>query len=503
MGEEIATESFSDEDHRRFAARCRDGVRALEQVVARPGFGDGPPSTGVEVEIGLVDADARPAPLNREVQAAAGDPDLDVELDRFNLELNTAPVMLAGRPLGAIHDNLAAGLGRVAAAAAGVGARPIAIGILPTLRRDDLGAHAMTDSPRFRALQAGLRGLRGGPFEIGIDGDEPLLLDWDDITLEGAATGLHVHLRVPPGAFASVFNAAQAAVAPVLAVSGNSPILLEHLLWAETRIALFGQAVDDRAPIGAAWLPSRASFGHGWIASPVEPFAESVALHVPILPVVGDEEEPLAVVATGGTPALDELRLHHGTVWRWNRAVVDLGDDPHLRIEMRALPAGPTVADMTANVAFLLGLTLALAPQMGWMCRSLPFEFARRNFYTASRAGLDATLLWPSQEAPSPRPFPAAELVRRLLPVARAGLTGMGVEAADADGWLNVIAERVETGVTGAVWQRRALAAVGGGTDRARALAAMTEAYLERGATGAPGHRWDLPGGAGPGTRGS
>lgn len=489
MGEEIGTEDFSDEDHRRFAARCREGVEALAQVLARPGFGDGPPSTGVEVEIGLVGADARPAPLNREVQAAADDPALDLELDRFNLELNTRPVALAGRPLSAMHDGLRAGLDRVARAAATVGARPITIGILPTLRPEDLGAHAMTDSPRFRALQRGLRDLRGGPFEIGIDGDEPLLLDWDDITLEGAATGLHVHLRTPPAAFASVFNAAQAAVAPVLAASVNSPILLEHLLWAETRIALFGQAIDDRAPIGAAWLPSRASFGHGWIASPVEPFAESVALHVPILPVVG-EEEPLSVVAGGGVPGLDELRLHHGTVWRWNRAVADLGDDPHLRIEMRALPAGPTPADMTANAAFLLGLTLALAPQMEWMCRSLPFEFARRNFYTAARDGLDATLLWPSRDAPSPRPYGAADLVRRLLPVARAGLTGIGVEAGDADEWLNVIAERVESGVTGAVWQRRTLARLGGEMPRSAALAVMTDAYVARAAGGAPVHSW-------------
>ncbi len=477
MGEEIAVEDFTDDDHRRFGERCREGLEALSRLVAAPGFGDGPPSAGVEVEIGLVDKDCRPAFVNREVQQAANDPDLDVELDRFNLELNTPPVLLAGRPLTQIHDALAAGMERVTRAAATVGARPITIGILPTLRREDLGPHAMTDSPRFRALQAGLRALRGGPFEIGIDGDEPLLLDWDDITLEGAATGLHVHLRTPPGAFAAVFNAAQAAVAPVLAVSANSPILLEHLLWAETRIALFGQAIDDRAPIGAAWLPSRASFGHGWIASPVEPFAESVALHVPILPVVG-EEAPLSALAEGRVPGLDELRLHHGTVWRWNRAVVDLGDDPHLRIEMRALPAGPTVTDMTANAAFLLGLTLALAPQMGWICRSFPFEFARRNFYTAARDGLDATLLWPSREAPSPRPYGAVELVRRLLPVARAGLTGMGVEEADADRWLEVIAERAESGLTGAAWQRRELARAGEGRERSAALAAMTEAYL-------------------------
>lgn len=493
MGEEIETERFSAEDHERFAARCRDGLTALGAVLERPGFGAGAPSIGMELEIGLIDADARPARANHAVQAAADDERLDLELDRFNLELNSAPVPLAGRPLTALGADLSDGLAAVGRAAASVGARAVAVGVLPTLRQADLGPAAMSDSARFRALSRGLRGLRGEPFQIDIDGDEPLRLSWDDLTLEGAATGLHVHLRVPPSAFAAAFNAAQAAVAPALAAATNSPLLLEHLLWHETRVALFDQAVDDRAPVSGAWLPSRAAFGHGWIAGPLEPFAESVALHVPILPVVADED-PSAVLARGGTPALDELRLHHGTVWRWNRAVFAPGDDPHLRIEMRALPAGPSLIDMQANAAFLVGLTVALAPQMEWMARSLPFEFARRNFYAAARDGLEAVLLWPSREAPSPRPWPAAELVASLQPVARVGLTAFGVDPDEADLLLGVVARRAASGQTGSVWQRRALASLerqpGG---RAEALAAMTEAYLERCTAGTPVHEWDVP----------
>ena len=493
MGEEITDESFSARDRRRFAGRCRDGLAALAALVERPDFGAGPPSIGVELEIGLVDGAARPAPVNEAVQAAAADPHLDIELDRFNLELNSASVPLRGRPLDAIGDDLATRLERLTRAAAPLGARPITIGILPTLRAEDLGPAAMSDSARFRALGQGLLRLRGGPFAIRIDGPEPLETSWEDLTLEGAATGLHVHLRVPPSAFAAAFNAAQAAIAPALAAATNSPVLLEHLLWRETRVALFGQAVDDRAPVSEAWLPSRASFGHGWIGGPLEPFAESVALHVPLLPVVGDQD-PLAAVAAGEVPGLDELRLHHGTVWRWNRAVIDPGDDPHLRIEMRALPAGPSLIDMRANVAFLVGLTMALAPQMDWMARSMPFEFARRNFYAAARDGLEAILLWPSSEAPSPRPWPAAELVGRLIPAARAGLTGCGVAAGEADALLGVLAARVRAGVTGADWQRRALASLEPGATRPEALAAMTEAYMEGCAGGAPVHEWGIPG---------
>lgn len=492
MGEEIDAEVFSDEDRTRFARRCRDGLTALDALLARPGFGAGPPSLGAELEIGLVDAAGRPAPVNHAVRAAMDDPRLDLELDRFNLEFNSLPVDLAGRPLQALGDDLAAGLAAVARAAAASDARPMTVGILPTLALGDLGPAAMSDSPRFRALGAGLRGLRGGPFEIDIDGDEPLRLRWDDVTLEGAATGLHLHLRMPPSAFAAAFNAAQMAVAPALAAATNSPLLLGHLLWEETRVAMFGQAVDDRAPVTESWFASRASFGHGWIAGPAEPFAESVALHVPILPALGDEE-PLEVLAGGGTPDLSELRLHHGTVWRWNRAVLAVGDDPHLRIEMRALPAGPTLTDMRANVALLVGLTLALAPQAGWMARSLPFALARRNFYEAARAGLDAILLWPSSEAPSPRPWAAPELIASLLPVARIGLVGCGADPQEADDLLSVIAARVEARATGSAWQRAALAALERRMARPQALAALTEAYLERSADGAPVHEWSVP----------
>ncbi len=492
MGEEIDAEDFSEDDRRRFAERCRDGLTALEGLLARPGFGAGPPSLGVELEIGLVDAEGRPAPVNEAVRDAMDDDRLDLELDRFNLEYNSLPVGFAGRPLAALGADLAQGLVRVTAAAAPAGARPITVGILPTLSLDDLGPAAMSDSARFRALGAGLRGLRGGPFEIDIAGPEPLALSWEDVTLEGAATGLHVQLRMPPSAFAAAFNAAQIAVAPALAASTNSPLLLRHLLWEETRVALFGQAVDDRAPVTESWFASRASFGHGWIASPIEPFAESVALHVPILPAVGDED-PLRALRDGRTPRLAELRLHHGTVWRWNRAVLAVGDDPHLRIEMRALPAGPTVRDMQANVALLVGLTLALAPQAAWMARSLPFALARRNFYEAARAGLDAILLWPSPEAPSPRPWAAPDLIASLLPVARIGLVGCGVDPEEADDLLDVIAARVAARATGSAWQRAALASFERHLARPEALAALTEAYLERSLTGRPVHEWSAP----------
>ena len=494
MGSDIDREHFDDADYARFAARLRASVQALQAVLARPRFGAGPPSIGAELELFLVDARGRSLPLNRAVLARTFDPRLTVEVNRFNLECNTHPVPLAGRPFAALQHDLEGAVGEVARAAAAFDGRVAMIGILPTLEEHDLQSSSLTDLRRFRALSAGIRRIRDRPFEVAIDGDDPLRLRCDDVTLEGANTSFQVHLRVDPADFARTYNAAQIATAPALALAGNSPIFLGHRLWEETRIALFRQAVDDRGDPDADWRPARVSFGHGWARrGAFELFAESVAHHPPLLPIIGDEE-PLACVAAGGVPELAELRLHHGTVWRWNRAVYDPAAGGHLRIEMRALPAGPSILDVLANGAFLVGLTLRLARDADRLVVALTFGQARRNFYAAARQGLDAELLWPSDEAPSPRPVRALDLVRRLLPLAREGLVETGVEEEEADRLLGLIAARVGTRMTGAQWQRRELAILERRLDRPHALAAMLERYLACAVAGAPVHTWPIDG---------
>jgi hypothetical protein len=365
------------------------------------------------------------------------------------------------------------------------------IGILPTLERRHLGASALTDAKRYRALAAGLLRIRGEAFDIRIEGEDSLEVRSHELTFEGANTALQVHLRVEPAAVARTYNAAQAATAVVLAVAGNSPFFLGRRLWHETRVALFRQSVDDRGDAREDdWRPARVSFGHGWVRKGAqELFEEAVSLHEPVLPVLGGEE-PLAVVSAGGVPDLSELRLHHGTVWRWNRAVYDPGDGGHLRIEMRALPAGPSVRDTVANAAFLLGLALGLAPRMDELAAGLTFGHARRNFYEAARHGLDAELLWPEAVAPSPRGSPARELARRLLPVAREGLVCAGVEAAEADAWLHIIEGRIESGTTGAVWQRRVFERALSRQPAPESLRTMLQRYLEQSEADAPVHTW-------------
>ncbi|MGH2745921.1 MAG: glutamate--cysteine ligase, partial [Thermoleophilaceae bacterium] len=297
---------------------------------------------------------------------------------------------------------------------------------------------------------------------------------------------LQIHLRVNPSEVAAVYNAAQLATAPALAVSVNSPIFLGHRLWQETRVALFKQTVDDRPPGPRRGVP-RVCFGRGWLKhGALELFEESVELHEPLLPVMTNED-PVAVTRAGGIPLLAELRLHQGTVWRWNRAVYDPAEGGHLRIEMRALPSGPTVADMMASAAFLVGLALELPRSPA----SVPFEVAESNFYRAAQHGLAAELLWPRGKGLSA--IGARELVHELLPIARRGLLNAEIDAGECERLLTIIERRATTGQTGAQWQRSRLAALEDKLGRREALARMLGGYLEHSELGAPVHTWPIP----------
>lgn len=489
MGLPIDRTRFTEADHACFAERLQHSLQALQAVLARPGFGTGPSTLGAELELSLVDSQGLPLPRNRQVLDATPDPRVTPEMGRFNLELNLRPSPLAGRPFAALERELQQGLAEARRAAAQQGGRIAVVGIVPTVRRQDLGRQALTDLPRYHALNRSLRHASPEPFHIRIEGEDLLELQWDDVTLEAANTSLQIHLRVPPQAFARHFNAAQLATLPVLAASGNSPLFLGHRLWDETRVALFQQSLDTR---DSAREPPRVGFGQGWVRQgALELFAESVALFEPLLPVVG-EEDPLAQVAAGKLPALPELRLHQSTVWAWNRAVYDPEGEGHVRIELRVLPAGPTVLDMLANAAFLVGLTLGLAPEVDALLPGLPFTTARESFYAAARHGLGAQLAWPSRAAPSPVFVPARELIPRLLPVARRGMVEAGVAAQEAARLLDVIAQRVASGLTGAAWQRRTLAALEQTLPREAALSVLLERYLALCAEGQPVHTWPV-----------
>ena len=489
MGLSVDHSSFTEDEYLHAETRLRENLAALKALLERPGFGIGEPTLGAEAEISIVDKNAMALPLNREVLAESLDPHLQLELDRFNLEYNLSPVPTAGHPFSSMQTELESAFRSLDAIAGQHDGRIVPIGILPTLTMEQLQSGWMTDLARYHALAAGIKRIRQESFSIRIDGPEPLETEFDSVSAEGANTSFQVHLRVNPDDFASCYNAAQLATPLALAVAANSPFLLGHSLWDETRIALFKQAVDTRQHSRGWRRMARVPFGHGWVREGAwELFAESCHLYPILIPICGDEDD-IAVVREGGIPRLDELRLHQGTVWNWNRPVYDSAAGGHLRIEMRALPSGPTPVDMMANAAFLVGLTAGLCKTLDSLLPAFPFRYAEYNFYRAAQTGLDADLLWPTFDAVSPGQFKARDLCRRLLPVADEGLAGIGVAVDERTSLLGIIRDRLDNGVTPAVWQRKTLAEFAG-MSRPDAFRELVDTYLLKSATGRPVADW-------------
>jgi gamma-glutamyl:cysteine ligase YbdK (ATP-grasp superfamily) len=483
--------TFSEAEYAHAAARLRENLDALRILLARPEFGRGAASIGAEIEMCIVDDDAQALPVNQEILSASFDPHLQLELNRFNLEYNLSPVAAAGTPFSAMQAELVEACSELDKIAGRLGGRIVPIGILPTLRLDQLQGTAMTDRDRYRALQAGIKRIRQEDFRIRIDGAEPLAVQCDSVTMEGANTSFQIHLRVEPADFARCYNAAQLVTPLALAVAANSPFLLGHSLWDETRIALFKQAVDTRPSSPHAWRrASRVTFGHGWLRhGAYELFAEACYLYRVLIPLCGDEDV-VGIAGSGGIPELLELRMQQGTIWNWNRAIYDSAGGGHLRIEFRALPSGPTPVDLMAGTAFLLGLTVGMSDRMESLLPAFPFRYAEYNFYRAAQHGLDAELLWPSLTEPSPTTHAAADLCRRHLGIADEGLARLGVEAGERKRLLGLISDRLDSGTTPAAWQRRTLAKLGN-VNRDAALKELVERYLEGCRSGRPVTEWD------------
>ncbi|MBR9882368.1 MAG: glutamate--cysteine ligase [Oceanospirillales bacterium] len=479
MGRAIDDADYSARSIRQFQQRLNDDLDALAAVLKRPGFGRGAGSFGAELELYIVNPQGRPVGRNFEIQERAGDPQVTLELNRYNLEYNLKPVPIKGCPFSATELQISEAIERLSLAADEFGAQVVPIGILPTLKRRDFRPRNMTDLKRYHCLTQRLANLRGKLFSIKINGEEPVELRSRDLTLEGANTSLQLHYRVSPSAYARTFNAVQMATPLVLGVACNSPFMIGRRLWHETRIPLFKHAIDGYTrDLRDAHLPSRVDFGNGWVREGVyELFAENVYLHPPLLPICSDEQ-PDKLVEAGDVPELFELQLHQGTVWPWNRAIYDSSGKGHLRIELRALPAGPTACDMMANAALLIGLTEGLAPQMERLIPAMPYQTLVYNFYRAAQQGMGAKLLWPAERGGGFEELTPVELVRRMLPLAEEGLAAIGIEPKERKHYLGLIARRLDAGVSGASWQLRQFQRLHRNQARHLALGQMMREYM-------------------------
>src|SRR5918993_466491 len=426
MGAEVDATQFTREDRKRHREKVRKCLDVLARMLTESRFDFERPMTGLEIELYLVDDDGEPALRNAEVLAAIADPSFQTELGRFNIEINVAPRRLAEGGFSSFEEAVRTSLNEA--------------------------------DPRAKAVGC----------QLVIVGAERLQMVSDTIMPEAACTSTQVHLQVSPDDFAGYWNAAQAIAGVQVAVGANSPFLFGKALLAESRIPLFEQSADTRPEeLKAQGVRPRVWFGERWITSIFDLFEENTRYFPALLPISSDED-PMAVLDAGGVPRLDELRLPNGTVYRWNRPVYDIsGGKPHLRVENRVLPAGPTVVDTMANAAFFAGLVRALADDDRPIWTQMSFQAAEENFVAGVRHGITAEVYWPQVGQ-----VRVAELVvRKLLPMAARGLRLWEVDEAEISRLLDLIERRCLRLANGATWQTAQVASrERAGASRAEAL---------------------------------
>lgn len=463
-------------------------LRALERMLREGRFETGIRRIGAEQEMFLIDKTWSPAKGALEMLPRLNDPHFTTELGQFQLEANCDPQVFTGDGISRMEKQLEELVTKARRAAQELGLQAVLTGILPTMRKKDLGMDNMVPSPRYRALAKAFIELRGSSFEFSINGLDELILEHDSVMVEACNSSFQVHYQVEPQEFARMYNIAQLLAGPMVALSANSPLLFGRRLWAETRIALFRQAVDTRSHHHLRSSEARVSFGTRWVKDSVlEIYQEDIARFRTLVGTDLDED-PQATLDRGGVPQLKALRLHNGTVYRWNRACYGVADGKaHLRIENRVMPAGPTVLDEMANGALWFGLMAELGATEEDIPARMDFDQAGANFYTAAREGLGAHFQWLDGEDISAQRL----VLDKLLPVAEAGLRRNHIAPADIQRYLGVIEARARSGRTGARWALSSWNALKGKATNGERSNAIVAAMIQRQQSGRPVADWE------------
>lgn len=474
MGQEITRTQFEEGDFTAFRQKLVQETALLKRAIEQTSCSARPPVAGFEIEAWLVDKAMRPAPVNKLYLETLNDPLASAELAKFNFELNCDPVPLTGNVLSQLHAQLEHSWQKAGHHAESMDHSVVMIGILPTLAQSDLHLANMSDMHRYKALNEQILHARGKPIHIDINGIEHLKFDHYNVMIESATTSFQTHIQLPQDLAHHFYNASIIASAAIVAVSANSPFLFGKELWHETRIPLFEQAAETGGYDGAAGGPlHRVSFGSGYLRQSVlECFEENLA-HFPVLLPASLNTDP---------EQFAHLRLHNGTIWRWNRPLIGFDPDgtPHIRIEHRPPASGPTPIDAIANAAFYFGLAQNICEHVQNHGLPLTFPEAKDNFYHAARHGLDSTLVWFDGARHRIEPLLRTE----LLPRASKGLQSFGVSAADIDDYLDIIRQRLSNKQNGCSWQQRYA------KEHCRDFTALTRTYLKNQNSGKPVSEW-------------
>lgn len=479
-----------DAQRRNFVRALLEDVHALERMLEKGWIEEGVARIGAEQEMFLVDRSYAPANKALQLLERLQSASYTTELAQFNLEANLSPRVFTGACFAEMQSELDQLVDRAREVAEAERTRIVLCGILPTLGKEHLGLDSMTPIPRYLQLNRIMVEQRGGRFQTLIKGTDELQTTHENVMLEACNTSFQLHYQVGAKDFARLYNLAQVITAPVLAAAVNSPVLLRHRLWHETRVALFQQSLDTRSEHHSSrGTRQRVSFGDGWVrGSILEVYRDDIARFRSLI-TTGSNESPLEMLEKGEVPPLKALRLHNGTVYRWNRPCYGISDGkPHLRIEARAFPAGPSTVDEIANAAFYYGLMVALDKEYGDVTKRMSFDDAKSNFVAAARYGLHARFRWVDKQAAG-----ADELIlRTLLPLARKGLQARKIDTADIDRYLGILEERVKSGRTGAQWALDSLAQMGERGKAAERFRSLTAAMARHQAEHTPVHTWEL-----------
>lgn len=470
MGEEIGNHAFSSADWTEFENRLETETHHFYRQLADGYFSQHVPVAGFEIEAWLIDEQCLPAPVNDAFLERFDNPLATPELATFNIELNNTPVNLRGDAFTQLHQEMKQLLRSARKTANEVDAHLLMTGILPTATADYFGDEYMSHMNRYKVLNDQVfKARHGRPIHFTIEGHEHLELDYNSVMLEAATTSFQLHLQTPWHQAHHYYNASLLASAICVAISSNSPFFFGHSLWDETRITIFEQAVNP-----GRQYRQRVTFGSDYAHESIAECFKENLLHYPaLLPVVFDRP----------TERYKHLRLHNGVIWRWNRPLIGFDDDgtPHIRIEHRTMPSGPSLTDMMANAVFYYGLTQNLMEQLEEGLTLPDFAITKANFYDAARLGLDTEINWFGNQVSI-----QSLIEKSLLAAAQSGLQSLDIDANDIESYLDVIANRNANKQTGAHWQRQHLEKVG------HDMQQLTKDYLEHQRSGQAVHTWTL-----------
>jgi len=492
MGDLNVKSVHSKEEQQQFVRHLIRDISAMERMLREGWFEDDNMHIGAEQEMCLVDRYFKPIHVNLEALETIGDESFTSELANFNLEANLKPLPFSGKSLSEMHAALRNTLNLANEKVKSLGATILLAGILPTIRKFDVEIANITPLDRYRALMDGLKQLRGEAFELRMSGIDELNLRQDTAMLEACNTSFQVHLQVKPDEFVQMYNYSQALAGPAMAIAVNSPMLFGRRLWQETRIALFQQSIDirtltdhfrDRSP--------RVTFGNDWLRnSLMEIYREDVA-RFQVLLTTDVEEDVFEQLEKGIAPKLRALNIHNSTVYRWNRPCYGISPNgkPHLRIENRIFPAGPSIPDAMANAAFWIGMMNGMADFYPDITEVMDFAHAKANFFAAARFGLDTQFTWVNDRKVSPQ----ALILDELLPIAEKGLQKAGIIREDIDNYLGIIESRARNGRTGSQWMLDSFSSIAKqGVARDEVVSAITSSIYQQQLEGLPVHEWEL-----------